>query len=299
MAVTTPQFVRIVEVGPRDGLQNISEWIPTATKLNLINRLELSGLRTIELTSVVSHRAVPQMADATQLLQDAHVQKLLANSNFRLPVLVPNLRGLDIARAHGVKEIAVFISATEGFSQANINCTCAEAVRRVGKVVAEARRFGIAVRGYISCIFADPYDGPTKPSSVLGRVQDLLDMGCYEVSLGDTLGTGNPTAVRGLLEYLQHHGIPMTRIAGHFHDTYKKALANSWAAYECGVRTFDTSVGGLGGCPFVPEAGGNLATERLVASFENAGVTTGIKQEALEETAAWVRNALIASSTTY
>ncbi|KAJ5629103.1 hypothetical protein N7490_011331 [Penicillium lividum] len=292
MTVTSSPIVRIVEVGPRDGLQNISQWISTTTKLDLINRLVRCGLSTIELTSIVSHRAVPQMADATELLQDANVQNMLAKANIRLPVLVPNLRGLDIAHSYGVKEIAVFISATEGFSRANINCTCNEAIRRIGKVVAEARRLGIAVRGYVSCIFADPYDGPTEPSSVLIPVKELLAMGCYEVSLGDTLGTGDPDAVTVLLKYLQRHGIPMSSIAGHFHDTYNQALANAWAAYECGVRTLDSSLGGLGGCPFVPGARGNLATESLVASFEKAGIATGVNTEQLEEAVAWVRDVL-------
>lgn len=144
----------------------------------------------------------------------------------------------------------------------------------------------------MSCIFEDPYDGLTEPSSVLDRVKELLDMGCYEVSLGDTLGTGNPTEVRALLEYLQSHGIPLSRVAGHFHDTYDHALANAWAAYECGVRTFDSSVGGLGGCPFVPGARGNLATETLVASFEEAGIATGIKKDTLDETAVWIQDVL-------
>ncbi|KAJ5589679.1 hypothetical protein N7450_003651 [Penicillium hetheringtonii] len=285
MTITESPFVRIVEVGPRDGLQNLSQWIPTTTKLDLIHRLERSGLRTIELTSLVSHRAVPQMADATNLLQDLDVQAMLAKTNVRLPVLVPNLRGLRIAHANGVKEIAVFISATEGFSRANINCTCDEAIERGGKWLLKPGDWAL------TCV--DPYDGPTKPSSVLSCVRELLDMGCYEVSLGDTLGTGNPAAVRALLGYLKQHGIPMSGIAGHFHDTNNHALENAWAAYECGVRTLDSSIGGLGGCPFVPGAQGNVATEVLVASFEKAGIETGVNRKTLQETATWVRDVML------
>ncbi|PYH40402.1 hydroxymethylglutaryl-CoA lyase [Aspergillus saccharolyticus JOP 1030-1] len=287
MPSTTPP-VRIVEVGPRDGLQNISPPIPTSTKLELIQRLYKAGLRTIELTSVVSPRRIPQLADCRELLQHDSVHALATDPTLRLPVLVPNRRGLEVACDLGVKEVAVFVSATEGFSRANTNCTVEQGLARAQEVAARAIADGLVVRGYVSCIFSDPHDGPTPPSAVLRCVQTLLEAGCYEVSLGDTLGVGNPSRVRSLIRYLVDAGVPVSNLAGHFHDTYGQAVANVWEAYTCGVRVFDSSVAGLGGCPFAPGAKGNVATEAVVRLFHGAGIETGIDLGSLVETGVWV-----------
>ncbi|KAH1276832.1 hypothetical protein KXW98_005590 [Aspergillus fumigatus] len=290
--MTISKAVRIVEVGPRDGLQNIKEPVPTSVKLELIQRLRATGLRTIELTSVVSPKAIPQLADGRDVLGNEFIRQLQGTPDLRLPVLVPNVKGLDIAIEHGAKEVAVFVSATEGFSKANINCTVQQGLERAKAVAKKATECGITVRGYVSCIFSDPFDGPTEPSAVLHCVQELLDMGCYEVSLGDTLGVGNPGKVRSLLHYLADHHIALDKMAGHFHDTYGQAVANVWAAYNCGVRVFDSSVGGLGGCPYAPGAKGNVATEDLVYMFETAGINTGVDLRKLVETGVWISRRL-------
>ncbi|KAL4807215.1 hypothetical protein BDV18DRAFT_168229 [Aspergillus unguis] len=284
--------VRIVEVGPRDGLQNIRQSINSATKLELIRRLHDTGLQTIELTSFVSPRAIPQLADAQAVVQTPAIQALLKNPGLRLPVLVPNIKGLERAVNNNVKEVAVFISATEGFSKANINCTVDEGLQRARQVAARAASAGISVRGYVSCIFADPYDGPTDPSAVLRCTKALLDAGCYEVSLGDTLGIGTPAEVRRLVMYLRDNGVPLEKLAGHFHDTYGGAVANVWEAYQCGIRVFDSSVAGLGGCPFAPGAKGNVASEDLVYMFQRSGVHTGVDLSKLVETGEWISRKL-------
>ncbi|KAJ5887780.1 hypothetical protein N7495_007821 [Penicillium taxi] len=291
MTSQTPT-VRIVEVGPRDGLQNHKSPVSTTTKLELIQRLEDSGLRTIEMTSVVSPKAVPQLADCRDILGDTGIQHRLRTSPLRFPVLVPNLKGLEIAMQYGVKEISVFISATDGFSQANINCSVLESIERVNRVVALATKACIAVRGYVSCIFSDPYHGETSPAAVLRSTRALLGAGCYEVSLGDTLGIGSPADVRRLLKYLISHGISPDRLAGHFHDTYGQAVANVWEAYQCGIRVFDSSVSGLGGCPFAPGAKGNVASEDVVYMFHNAGIETGVDLAKLAVTGDWISRLL-------
>ncbi|OQE28384.1 hypothetical protein PENSTE_c003G00961 [Penicillium steckii] len=295
--------VRIVEVGPRDGLQNIRELVPTQIKLELIRRLQETGLSTIELTSVVSPRAIPQLKDCRDVLRDVNVQRALQNPQLRMPVLIPNEKGLKIAIEHGVREIAVFVSATEGFSKANINCTVQEGIERAKRAISLASASGgptgeskIAVRGYVSCIFADPFDGPTPHSAVLHCVQQLLEAGCYEISLGDTLGVGSPCNVRDLLTYLKSHGIPLSQLAGHFHDTYGQAVANVWEAYTCGLAVFDSSVAGLGGCPFAPGAKGNVATEDLIYMFDNAGVSTGVNLARLTDVGGWISRQLSRSS---
>ncbi|KAJ5167775.1 aldolase [Penicillium canariense] len=286
--------VRIVEVGPRDGLQNICDQVPTSTKVELIRRLRETGLRTIELTSVVSPRAIPQLADCREVMDHALVKTLLQNETggLRFPVLVPNVKGLDIAMKCGVKEIAVFISATEGFSKANINCSVEDGIARASDVAGLATKAGVAVRGYVSCIFADPYDGPTPEGAVLHCTRSLLDAGCYEVSLGDTTGIGSPSNVHSLIKYLISNGIPLEKLAGHFHDTYGQAVANVWEAYTCGMRVFDSSVGGLGGCPFAPGAKGNVASEDLVYMFHNAGIHTGVDLPKLVEVGDWISRTL-------
>ncbi|KAK2761453.1 3-hydroxymethyl-3-methylglutaryl-CoA lyase [Colletotrichum kahawae] len=289
--------VRIVEVGPRDGLQNVKSPIDTGNKLALIERLRQAGLQNIEITSVVSPKAIPQLADCRQVLSSDLIGGWLRSSpDLRLPVLVPNSKGLQIALEHGVREVAVFVSATEGFSRANLNCSVDEGIQRAHQVATKAVSAGLAVRGYVSCIFADPFDGPTPLPAVHRAVKALLDMGCYEVSLGDTLGVGTAPDVRRLIEFLNRQGIGPSRLAGHFHDTYGQALANVWKAYECGVRTFDSSVGGLGGCPFAPGAKGNVATEDVVYLFENAGVSTGVNLQKLAETGVWISKVLSKSN---
>ncbi|KAF4538840.1 uncharacterized protein LTHEOB_1194 [Lasiodiplodia theobromae] len=283
--------VRIIEVGPRDGLQNIVQSVPTSAKVELITRLHAAGLQNIELTSAVSPKAIPQLADNKKLLSDPSIKALIAQSGLRLPVLVPNTKGLDIAVQHGVKEVAVFVSASEGFSRANTNCTVAEGLQRARSVADAAKKLGLQVRGYVSTIFACPYSGPTPPSAVLSCIRQLLAMGCYEVSLGDTTGVGGPHDVRQLLSYLfAHPDIRPDVLAGHFHDTHGQAVANVWQAYLCGLRAFDSSVAGLGGCPFAgPGAKGNVATEDVVYLFRRAGVSTGgVDLGRVAETGAWV-----------
>ncbi|KAJ9657416.1 hypothetical protein H2198_004291 [Neophaeococcomyces mojaviensis] len=284
--------VRIVEVGPRDGLQNVKFPIPTPTKLELVDRLHKTGLTSIEITSVVSPKAIPQLADCRQVLGNERIKSLMSDSTLRLPVLIPNVKGLDIAIASGVREVAVFVSATEGFSKANINATVDEGVARARLVAQKARATTLSVRGYVSCIFADPYDGPTPQAAVLKVVRELLDMGCYEVSLGDTVGVGTARDVASLFEYLRASGVPLSKLAGHFHDTYGQAVSNVWQAYQCGVRVFDSSVGGLGGCPFAPGAKGNVATEDVVYLFQQAGVQTGVDLMKLVETGTWISKEL-------
>ncbi|KAF7548441.1 hypothetical protein G7Z17_g7055 [Cylindrodendrum hubeiense] len=284
--------VRIVEVGPRDGLQNISQKVPTNIKIDLICKLYDTGLRAIEITSVVSPKAVPQLSDCRDVLKSSLIQELLQNKSLRLPVLIPNIKGIEIGSQYGISEVAVFISATEGFSKANINCTVDEGIARARSVAQEAQRRGLAVRGYVSCIFTDPFDGPTSPTAVLKAVNALIGMGCYEISLGDTLGVGSPSNTRKLIKFLDNNGVPLNRLAGHFHDTYGQAVANVWEAYNCGIRVFDSSVAGLGGCPFAPGAKGNVATEDLVYMFDKAGIETGVDLSKLVTTGTWISQKL-------
>lgn len=284
--------VRIVEVGPRDGLQNVKAKIPTTTKLALIHRLHDAGLRSVEITSIVSPKAVPQLADCKDVLADAGVQALISDSALQTPVLIPNLKGLEIALRNNVKEVAVFVSAAKGFSKANIGCSVQGGLDRAREVAHKARSCGVAVRGYISCIFACPFDGSTPLSAVYDCTRQLLDMGCYEVSLGDTVGVGVPEDTEKLFRHLIDSGIPTSHLAGHFHDTYGQALANIWTAYKLGIRTFDSSVGGLGGCPYAPGAKGNVATEDVVYSLHQAGVETGVDLVKLSETGDWITRQL-------
>lgn len=280
--------VRIVEVGPRDGLQNIKTIVPTKTKIELIERLSRTGLQTIEATSFVSPRWIPQLADGTAVMQAI---SNLMQGQISYPVLVPNVKGLTAAANVGVREIGVFISASEGFSRNNINCSIAESLERVQEVVARALPEGIRVRAYVSCIFTCPFDGPTDPSQVLVVAQKLLAMGCYEISLGDTLGVGSPTQVRNLLGLLLQH-IPATCLAAHFHDTYGQAVANAVTAYQLGIRVFDSSVAGLGGCPYSPGAKGNLATEDLVYTFQQMNIPTGVDMNAISHVGEWIATEL-------
>ncbi|GAB6050647.1 hydroxymethylglutaryl-CoA lyase [Hydrogenophilus islandicus] len=291
-----PERVTLVEVGPRDGLQNEATPIPTATKLELIRRLRATGLTVIEATAFVSPRWVPQMADHSELLAALTAERRAANEHAaahrpRYPVLVPNLKGLEAALAAGAEEVAVFTAASEAFCQKNINCSIAESLERFAPVVERARAAGVAVRGYVSCVVACPYSGPVPPKKVAEVAKALWAMGCGEISLGDTIGVGTPDAIVRMVAAVAAE-VPIERLAGHFHDTYGMAVANVVAAWQEGVATFDASVGGLGGCPYAPGAAGNVATEALVYLFESMGVATGVALEPLVATAWWIAEQL-------
>jgi hydroxymethylglutaryl-CoA lyase len=265
-----PSTVRIVEVSPRDGLQAEARLVPAATKIELIERLVDAGLKAVEATSFVSPRWVPQLADGAEVLRGVRRRPGVA-----YPVLVPNLRGLEEALAAGAREIAVFGSASETFSQRNINCSIAESLARFAPVVTRARAEGVRVRGYLSCVVACPYEGPIAPRRAAAAAEALWDLGCDELSLGDTIGRGNPETIRWMIEACARP-VPIDKLAGHYHDTYGMAVANVLASLELGVTTFDGSVAGLGGCPYAPGAAGNVATEELVWLFEGMRIATGV-----------------------
>ncbi|EXJ75365.1 uncharacterized protein A1O5_02061 [Cladophialophora psammophila CBS 110553] len=286
-SVTSPQpssAVRILEVGPRDGLQNIKTSVPTSIKVDLIRKLAATGLRNIEATSFVSPKWVPQLADGADVM--AQISNL-RKEGLNVPVLAPNPKGLTNAIKAGAEEVVVFASATEGFSKRNQNCTVDEALDGAQQVVEQAKGQGLRVRGVVSCIFADPYTGRTSPSEVLHVVKRFLNMGCYEVGLGDTVGVGTPKDTQILLELLLKHVSP-NLLAGHFHDTYGQAIANVSRAYDMGIRSFDSSVAGLGGCPYARGAKGNLATEDLIYTLEKSGVSTGVDLDQLTSVGDWI-----------
>ncbi|WP_413809334.1 hydroxymethylglutaryl-CoA lyase [Streptomyces sp. OE57] len=277
-----PTRVRIHEVGPRDGLQNEKALVPAAIKAEFIHRLAEAGLTTIEATSFVHPKWVPQLADAEELMP------LIDDVDARLPVLVPNERGLDRALALGAREIAVFASATESFAKANLNRTVDGALEMFEPVVTKATDAGVAVRGYLSMCFGDPWEGPVPISQTVSVSRRLMDMGCDEISLGDTIGVATPGHVRELLDTLNEAGVADERLAVHFHDTYGQALANTLAALEHGVTTVDASAGGLGGCPYAKSATGNLATEDLVWMLDGLGIETGVDIGRLTATSVWM-----------
>ncbi|KAK3703928.1 hypothetical protein LTR37_014146 [Vermiconidia calcicola] len=283
-ALTEPD-VRILEVGPRDGLQNIKQKVDTHVKIELIQRLAASGLRAIEATSFVAPKWIPQLADSKEVMQ--HILDSGLNQSIRFPVLVPNMKGFERAALSRAEEAVVFASASEGFSRANTNCSVEEALSRAEEVVSASLSRGIRARGVISCIFECPYDGPTDPAQVLAVARRFLEMGCYEVGLGDTLGVGTAYDVEKLLRVLFTE-IPAEKLAGHYHDTYGQAVANVVKSYEMGLKAFDSSVAGLGGCPYAKGASGNVATEDVVYMFERAGVRTGIDIHRLSETGDWI-----------
>jgi hydroxymethylglutaryl-CoA lyase len=262
--------VRIVEVGPRDGLQNEKAPVSAAARIGFIEALVAAGLHTVEVGAFVSPKAVPQMANSDQVLRGIGHHP---DSEFH--VLVPNEKGYDAARAAGAKVIAVFASASEGFSRANINCPVAESIERFKPVVSRAKADGIKVRGYISCVLGCPFDGEVKPRAVVDVAEALWQLGCYEVSLGDTIGVGTPLKARQLLRAVAGV-VPMANLAMHFHDTYGQALANLYAGMEEGARVIDSAAGGLGGCPYAPGATGNVATEDVVYMLEGIGIATGV-----------------------
>ncbi|MGP4000969.1 hydroxymethylglutaryl-CoA lyase [Streptomyces sp. 8N706] len=281
-AAGLPARVRIHEVGPRDGLQNEPMVVPVQVKADFIQRLADAGLGTIEATSFVHPRRVPQLADAEELMP------MLDGVAARLPVLVPNERGLARAMALGVREIAVFGSATESFAKANLNRSVDESIAMFTPVVAGARDAGLRVRGYLSMCFGDPWEGAVPIAQVVRVSRSLIDLGCDELSLGDTIGVATPGHVQELLSALNENGIHTDRVAVHFHDTYGQALANTLAALRHGVRTIDASAGGLGGCPYAKSATGNLATEDLVWMLHGLGIETGVDLGRLTATSVWM-----------
>jgi hydroxymethylglutaryl-CoA lyase len=282
-----PARVEIYEVGARDGLQNEPAVVPVATKAEFIDRLVGAGLRTVEATSFVSPKWVPQLGDAEALFP-----LLPRPDGVRYPVLVPNLAGLERARKAGARNVAVFASATESFARRNLNRTVEESLEMFAPVMAAARQDGMWVRAYISMCFGDPWEGEVPVGQVVAIADRLVVMGAQQLSIGDTIGVATPGHVRDLIDALAGAGIPVSDVAVHFHDTYGQALANTLAALEAGVTTIDASTGGLGGCPYAESATGNLATEDLVWQLHGLGIETGVNLEALVETSGWMATQL-------
>ncbi|AND89701.1 MULTISPECIES: hydroxymethylglutaryl-CoA lyase [Bradyrhizobium] len=267
--------VRIIEMGPRDGLQNERTPVSVEARIAFVEALVAAGLNTVEVGAFVSPKAIPQMASSDAVLRGVgHI------TGAEFHVLVPNEKGYDAARAAGAKVVSVFAAASEGFSRANINCTVAESIERFKPVLARAKTDGIKVRGYISCVLGCPFDGEIKPKAVADLASTLWDLGCYEISLGDTIGVGTPAKAKEMLRAVSAD-IPAANLAMHFHDTYGQALANLYAGLEQGVRVIDAAAGGLGGCPYAPGATGNVATEDVVYMLEGMGISTGVDMEKL------------------
>jgi hydroxymethylglutaryl-CoA lyase len=270
-----PSKVKIVEVGPRDGLQNEPQTVPASVKIELIDRLADAGLPVIETTAFVSPKWVPQMGDNAEVMRG-----IKRRPGVTYPVLVPNRKGLDAAIAAGAEEVVVFGAATETFSKRNTNCSIAEGLARFSEVCEEAIERGLRVRGDISVCLGCPYEGEVDPRAVVHVARELDAMGCYEITIADTIGTGTAGSTRKVIEAVAEH-IAVERLAGHFHDTYGQAVANVYAALECGVATFDSSVAGLGGCPYAKGATGNVATEDVLYMLNGVGVETGVDMEKL------------------
>ena len=273
--MTLPRRIKMVEVGPRDGLQNEPEAVPPEIRIALIDRLSATGLMAIEAGSFVSPKWVPQMADTAAVLAG-----IARRPGVSYPVLVPNMRGFEAALAAGTEEIAVFGAASERFTQKNINCSIAESLARFVPVAEAAKKAGIRVRGYVSCVLGCPYEGEIAPAAVAEVAGRLFEMGCAEVSLGDTIGVGTPARARAMVQTVAAR-VPVERLAVHFHDTYGQALANVLACLEVGVAAVDSSVAGLGGCPYAQGASGNLASEDLLYMLEGLGIETGVDLERL------------------
>jgi len=277
-----PSKVRIVEVGPRDGLQNEKQTIPTTVKVELINRLAEAGLQSIEVGAFVSPKWVPQMADSAKVF--AAIKKLPKVS---YPVLTPNMQGFEAALAAGATEVSVFAAASETFSQKNTNCSIAESLERFRPVAEAAKAADIKLRGYVSCVLGCPYEGEIAPLAVADVAQALFEMGCYEISLGDTIGAGTPEKTKAMLEAVARR-VPLKKLAGHFHDTWGMAIANIYAALQSGIAVFDSSIAGLGGCPYAPGATGNVATEDVAWLLQGCGIDCGVDLVALVDTGAWI-----------
>lgn len=284
--MSRPSHVTLYEVGPRDGLQAETQIVPAATKIALIDRLSQTGLRFIEASSFVSPKWVPQMADAAEVM--AGISRA---PHLTYPVLTPNLKGYEAARAAGAQSVAIFAAASETFSQKNINASIAESLARFAPVAARAREDGIALRGYVSCAIACPYEGPIAPEAVAEVTQRLIDMGCYEVSLGDTIGRGTPGDTQRLLDVVLRR-VEAAKLAVHFHDTWGQALANILVSLDYGIATLDASVGGLGGCPYAPGASGNVATEDVLYMLRGLSIETGVDLDKVIDTAWFISDAL-------
>ena len=278
--MTYPETVKVVEVGPRDGLQNEKTALDTETKLHLISQLADAGLKTIESGSFVSPKWVPQMAGSDEVFEaiNSHIQPIYPNTIFS--ALTPNDFGMDRAIECGVKEVAVFAAASESFSQKNINCSIKESLERFVPVMTKAHKSNIPVRGYVSCVLGCPYEGSIAPPQVETVTQELLDMGCYEVSLGDTIGIGTPASTSKLLTRLLS-SIPTSKLAMHMHDTYGQALANILISLQMGISVFDSAVAGLGGCPYAKGASGNVATEDLIYMLDGLAIEHGVDMQKL------------------
>jgi hydroxymethylglutaryl-CoA lyase len=277
-----PKQVKMVEVGPRDGLQNEKTTVPTDVRIELIERLADAGLPVVEAGSFVSPKWVPQMSDTGEVLARVRRRKGVS-----YPVLVPNMKGLEAAIAAGATDIAGFAAATETFSKRNTNCSIAESLERQATVCRAAIDAGLRVRGYMSVVLGCPYEGEVQPAQVADVVRQLWDMGCYEVSLGDTVGMGTPAKTQRLIEAVSAY-VPVEKIGGHYHDTYGQAIANILASLEMGMATFDSSVAGLGGCPYSPGATGNVATEDVLYMLDGMGIETGVDMDALLDTAEFI-----------
>lgn len=281
-----PQSVRLVDVGPRDGLQNEAQPISVADKVRLVDDLSAAGLTHIEVGSFVSPKWVPQMAGSAEVFAAIDPRPGVSYS-----ALTPNIKGLEAALASGVREVAVFAAASEAFSQRNINCSIAESIERFAPVLEAAQQAGVKVRGYISCVLGCPYQGEVAAQRVAEVARELHQMGCYEISLGDTIGCGTPGATRALIEQVAQH-VPRTQLAGHFHDTYGQALANIYASLLEGISVFDSSVAGLGGCPYAKGATGNVATEDVLYMLNGLGIETGINLDRLVDAGAQISRVL-------
>lgn len=284
--MTLPRFVRMVEVGPRDGLQNEKTIVPTAVKIALVEKLADAGLSVIEAGSFVSPKWVPQMGDSAEVFAG-----LARKPGVRYAALTPNLKGLEGALAAKADEVAVFGAASESFSQKNINCSIAESLDRFAPVMEQAKAAGVPVRGYVSCVLGCPYEGEIAPSAVAEVAARLYAMGCYEISLGDTIGTGTPAKAQAMIAAVAER-VPVEKIAVHFHDTYGQALANLYAALELGVAVVDSSVAGLGGCPYAKGASGNVASEDVLYLLNGLGIETGVDLDRLIAAGAFISDAL-------
>ena len=281
-----PDRVTLVEVGPRDGLQNEAEQVPTAIKIELIRSLAAAGLPAVEATAFVSPKWVPQMADHNEVLRGIE-----RRPGVRYPVLTPNLKGYGNAVAAGAEEVAVFGAASETFSQKNINCSIADSLERFRPIIAAAADDGVRVRGYVSCALGCPYEGAIAPEAVADVAAALHEMGCHEVSLGDTIGVGTPLAARRMVEAVAAR-VPVEHLGAHFHDTYGQALANLFAVLPLGIRTIDSAVAGLGGCPYARGASGNVATEDVLYMLHGMDIATGVDLDAVVAAGRWICNAL-------